>query len=229
MRKDKAKKIVGIYAWLIDGEVKYIGHGHDIKGSRQGNHMSKMRQGKHSKKMNALWKEINDESNWELVIIEECSVHDLLIREQYWIDYYGGTKNLYNTNNVNNTKKTFRTGHKAKKHKEQYSQMFSGIKNPNCQNEIETVIAIKYLLENTDMKGREIAKLFGQNDEYVSKIKLRLRWKDIEVPVGYEFKPEQKIETVSTAIETTSEGNIFHTDIIPQIEINQPVETFDNI
>lgn len=231
MRKDKTKKVVGIYAWEVSGIIRYVGHGHDIKGSRQGNHLSKMRHGKHTKKMQAFWDEVNDESQWKLVILEECSVHDLLIRESYWKDLYKDT--IKNTNNINKFKKTFRTGHNAKKQKEKFSELFSGVKNPNCQNKIETVIAIKYLLENTDMRGRDIARLFDVNDEYVSKIKIKLRWKDVEVPDGYEFDINEfianKNEIASTAMETISEENTFNTFIIPQIQIDKPVETFGEV
>lgn len=224
MRKTKKIKVVGIYAWVIGGVVKYIGHSKDMYNSRKSNHLSKLRHTKHTKKMQALWDEVGDESKWEFVKIEECLVHDLLVREKHWKNFHQDT--ICNTNNINKTKKSFRTGYKAIKQRETFSQMFSGTKNPNCHNEIETVIAIKYLLENTNIRGREIAKLFGVNDEYVSKIKLKIRWKDIEVPDGYEFQPEQKIETVSTAMESISEENIYPEFIIPQIQIDKPVETF---
>lgn len=231
MRIDKTKKVVGIYAWVVDGIVRYIGHAHDINNSRRHNHLSKMRHGKHTKKMQAFWDEVNDESKWELVTIEECSVHDLLVRESYWKDFYNET--IKNTNNINKLKKTFRTGHNARKQKEKFSEMFSGTKNPNCSNTIETVIAIKYLLENTDMRGRDIANLFGVNDEYVSKIKIGLRWKDVEVPDDYVFDVDEfianKNEIASTAMETTSEENTFNIDIIPQDHLIKTVETFDNV
>ncbi len=228
MRKDKNKKVVGVYAWVVDNVLRYIGHSKDVYDSRKSNHLSKLRHGKHTKKMQKLWDEVNDESKWKFELIEECLVHDLLVRESYYKDLYQDT--LCNTNNINKKKKSFRTGHKAKKQKEKFSELFSGTKNPNCQHEIEIVIAIKYLLENTNMRNREIARLFDVNDEYVSKIKIKLRWPKVEVPSDYIFDVDKfianKNEIASTAMETTSEENTFNTVIIPQNEFVETVETF---
>lgn len=218
MAKSKKKNVIGIYAWVVDGTVRYIGHAHDINDSRRHNHLSKMRHGKHTKKMQALWNEINDESKWELVTIEECLVHDLLVRESYWKDYYKDT--IKNTNNIKKLKKTFRTGHNAKKQKEKFSELFSGTKNPNYQDNIDKVIAIKYLLKNTDMKGKDIARFFGVNDEYVSKIKRNIRWVNILVPEDYEFILEKEKELPLFAVEAIPE-EILCNDIIPQ---NKQVE-----
>lgn len=224
MRKDKAKKIVGIYAWEVSGIIRYVGHGHDIKGSRLGNHLSKMRHGKHTKKMQAFWNEVNDENQWKLVILEECSVHDLLVRESYWKDLYKDT--IKNTNNINKLKKTFRTGHNAKKQKEKFREMFSGENNPNCNTEKNIVIAIKYLLKYTNMKSKDIGKLVGKNDGYISKIKTNIRWKEIEIPADYEFVLEKENKIASTPTETIPEiENILHIISIPQDGLIQTVAT----
>ena len=216
MAKVKAKKIIGIYGWEVYGIIRYVGHAHDIKNSRQHNHISKMRYGKHTKKMQAFWNEINDESAWKLVVLEECSVHDLLVRESYWKDLHKDT--IKNTNKIKNLKKTFRTGLNSKRHKEQFRELFSGEKNPNYQEgNIDIVIAIKYLLEK-GIKNKEICKIFDCNPEYVSRIKTKKRWKDVVVPEDYvftyELKLEQKNEIETAETISTSEENILCEGII---------------
>jgi hypothetical protein len=178
-------KVVGIYGWVVDGVVRYIGHATDMYDSRKSNHLSKMRHGKHTKKMNKLWDEVGDESKFEFVKIEECLVHDLLVREKYYKDFYKDT--ICNTYDIKKTKKFFRTGLNSRKQKEKFSETMSGENNPNCRNEIETIIAIKYLLENTDMTNNKIAELYNQNKSLISMIRTKKRWKSVVVPVGYEY------------------------------------------
>lgn len=219
MAKSK-NPVNGVYGILADNVIRYIGSGRDIKNSRKSNNFSKMRKGKHNKKLQALWNEIDDESRFSFEVIEECLIRDCFTREKYYKNLHKDT--VLNVNGINNTKKDIKTGLRAKRHKELCRETMSGQSNPNCKTDIDVIIQIKCCIRN-GMKNGEIAELFGKRKDYIAQIRGNFKWSHVSIPVGYEFNLEQKIETVSTAMEAISEENVLYEVIIPQTQFVETV------
>lgn len=176
------KKVNGVYGWVVDGVVRYVGSGKNVTDSRKSNHLAKLRKGTHTcPKLQELFDEVG-EGKFEFVVLEECLIRDLFERERYYRELYDST--VYNVNKVRNTCKSKRTGLKAKRHKELFSELMSGESNPNCQTDIEEILAIKLCIKN-GMPNKEIARIFGKSPSYVSKIKIGYRWADVEIPEDY--------------------------------------------
>lgn len=171
-------KINGVYAWEVNGIVRYVGSGHNITDSRKSNHLANLRHGKHS---NRALQEAFDkfgEDAFKFVVLEECAVRDLYTREKYYMDQYQDT--IFNVVGINNTKKQKRTGKKAVSHKTKFKDMFSNVNNPNCQTKLETIIAIKRDIA-AGLSNREIGIKYGKSSAYISRIRVGDRWNSITI------------------------------------------------
>jgi hypothetical protein len=189
-----SKKLNGVYAWKVNGLIRYIGSGKQLIKSRKSNHLSRLREGMHCEGLQKLYDELGEES-FEFVIIEECRVKDLFEREKHYKDLYKDT--IFNENDVVNFKKSIKTGLKAKRHKEKFSLIMSGENNPmNSKLSEGDVLLIKQMLKDGIRQG-EIAEIFNISKSFVSSINTGKRWKYVNIE-------DKNKEAECTAIHTTS-------------------------
>lgn len=178
------KRIDGVYAWEVNGVIRYVGSGKNITDSRKSNHLARLRKGKHCKGLQALYNELG-ESVFQFIVLEECAVKDLYIKEKYYMELYKDT--VLNKNKIVQTYKRKRTGLKAREHKSQFRNMFSSVNNPNCHTNIQVIINIKMAISQ-GCRNKDIAAKFGKSEQYISSIKNGRRWKNISinnvVPIG---------------------------------------------
>lgn len=178
------KRIDGVYAWKVNGVIRYVGSGKNITDSRKSNHLARLRKGKHCKGLQALYNELG-ESTFEFIVLEECAVKDLYVREKYYMELYKDT--VLNENKIRQIYKKKRTGLKAREHKSQFRSMFSSVNNPNCHTNIEVIINIKMAISQ-GYRNKDIAAKFEKSEQYISAIKNGRRWKNVSVnnivPIG---------------------------------------------
>lgn len=86
----------GVYAIICMITLKvYIGSAMNFR-KRWKTHQWQLKKGKHhSPKLQRAWDKYGTE-NFQFEIIEECSIENLLTKEQIWIDFYDAFKNGYN-------------------------------------------------------------------------------------------------------------------------------------
>ncbi|PSM59013.1 MULTISPECIES: GIY-YIG nuclease family protein [Clostridium] len=172
------KKIVGIYLFKnnVTKRVR-IGSSKDCM-RRKSNYLANLRNGRDDR-VNKLMLEdfVNyGEQSFEFIILEECKVHDLFIRERYYLEEIYDDVAFYNSNRVCKTVKDIKTGLRAKRHKENFSNIMSGENNPNCTTLNQAKAnEILWLKLNTNMKYKDIAELYGCSPNLVSRIK-KDRW-----------------------------------------------------
>lgn len=99
----------------------------------------------HSSKLQRAWNKANDKSIFQFATIEEIPNEcDLLIREQYWIDYYDAYRNGYNcSEKVNNPRYTMKNQLKSKHKKlaskeyERFAILFQDMSYVHIANKIK--------------------------------------------------------------------------------------------
>jgi len=174
------KKIVGIYLWKnnVTKRVR-IGSSKDCM-RRKSNYLANLRNGRDDR-VNKLMLEdfVNyGEQSFEFIILEECLVSDLFIKERYFLEEIYDDVSFYNSNRICTTVKKFKTGIKAKEHKEHFSKIMSGENNPNCTSLTQLLAnEILWLKNNTKMKQIEIAKMYGVSPTLIGNIG-KSRWKN---------------------------------------------------
>ena len=223
----KSKNAVnGVYCFIINNEVVYVGSGHDIKNSRKSNHLSLLKNNEHGNwKLQQLYNEIGNHNVFKdgFTVLEECLVKNLKKRENYYKNLYKDT--VLNINEIDTTKKkSIKTGLKAKRHKEMCRDLQSGENNPRCITPTDTIIKIKCCIRD-GMTNGEIAKLFGKRKDYIAQIRGDFKWKSVSIPIGYGFQPEHKIELPLLQIEIIPQENILAEVIIPQETVVETVQT----
>ncbi len=73
----------------------YVGSAQNIKG-RWTDHLSYLRRQIHTSKLRRAWDKYG-EDNFQFLVLEHCSLSDLTVREQYWIDALDSFKTGYNS------------------------------------------------------------------------------------------------------------------------------------
>jgi len=184
-KKLKFEEKIGVYALIdrVNNEFKYVGSG-DLE-SRESNHISLLRHGKHKNKgIQSLFNSI-DERNLQFEIIEYCDETDSLKKEKYYKKLLKDT--VLNIREIHKTEKKIRTPEEKELHRQKWSEMFSGEKNPNCVK-LSRVLAgeILWIKQNTNLKHKEIAEMYDVSTSMVSRIGVR-RWKDVLPVVPFTY------------------------------------------
>lgn len=121
--------------------------------------------------------------SFEFIILEECNKEKLFEKERYYQNLYSDCfNNGYNKNRVRNTDKYIRTLEEQREYKEKRSKITSGEKNGHCTCLTqEKASEILWLKINTDIKNKDIAKMYNCNPNMVSRIS-KDRWMN-SIPV----------------------------------------------
>jgi group I intron endonuclease len=162
------KRISGIY--LIKNVVTKrvrTGSTKDII-KRFSNYKARLRNGNGNKLMQEDYNMFGEQS-FEFIILEECNIKDLYIREKYYLDLYKDCA-MYNKNDIANVKKKIRRGREAGNYKKLRSEVTSGEKNGhNTKLSKEKVFDILDMdLEGIDRKI--IAEKYDIYPAYISRL-----------------------------------------------------------
>jgi group I intron endonuclease len=99
-------KEVGIYAIINNKNLNiYIGSSNNLK-HRKNQHFSLLRNNNHfNKKLQNSWNKYGEE-NFTFEIIEKCEERDLMVKESFWMQFYGSykKKNGYNLDTIKGRK-----------------------------------------------------------------------------------------------------------------------------
>ncbi|WP_243155994.1 GIY-YIG nuclease family protein [Clostridium sp. C2-6-12] len=178
-------KINGVY--LIKNSITKrirIGSATDID-KRFSHYKSSLKAGKGNAKM------VEDVVNYgldsfEFIILEECSIEDLFITEQKYMNLYSDCFKKdygYNSNRVRKREKYIRDLEEAREYKEKRSKVTSGELNGHCtcldQQKANEILWLKL---NTNIKYKDIAELYGCSSNMVSRI-MKDRWMN-SIPVA---------------------------------------------
>lgn len=124
--------------------------------------------------------------SFEFIILEECSIEQLFEREAYYQDLYSECFDKdygYNSNRVRKREKYIRSLEEQREYKEKRSKITSGELNGHCTTlNQDKANEILWLKNNTDMKYKDIAELYGTTGNMVSRIK-KDRWMN-SIPVA---------------------------------------------
>jgi len=195
------KRIDGVYLIKNNETLKVrVGSAKDI-AKRFSNYKSRLKSGNGNKLMQSDYNEYGLLS-FEYIILEECNVKDLFKREQFWLEEYADCA-MYNKNRVVNTEKKIRTGREAKNYKAKRSLVTSGEKNGHCTIlTAQTAGEILWLKNNTKMKQKDIATMYGCSPTLVSNVG-KYKWKNVTeiMPLTY---VEIEKEIVSIPVLSTS-------------------------
>ena len=78
-------KVSGIYKIALGNSWFYIGSAINLK-KREGEHYRELKRGiHHNPKMQSIWNKYN---TFEFILLEECAIDNLIVREQIFIDQY---------------------------------------------------------------------------------------------------------------------------------------------
>lgn len=184
------KRVDGVYLIKNNETLKVrVGSAKDI-AKRFSNYKSRLKSGNGNKLMQDDYNEYGLLS-FEYIILEECLVRDLYKREQYWLEEYADCC-MYNKNKVVNTEKKIRTGKEAKNYKIKRSLVTSGEKNGHCTIlNVQTASEILWLKNNTKIKQKDIAIMYGCKPTMVSNIG-KSRWKNVIEIIPFDYMEIKK-------------------------------------
>lgn len=181
----KSNKLVGIYKIeCLNNECVYIGQSINLK-DRIAHHLNKLKRG--CSDNHFLQEDFNKYggNNFKIDIIEICNKCDLIERETYWINYYGGieSNNTYNQVDMNGYNRRFKQARSGKNNywsthkisKESIEKMrnskkgkLKGASNPNFKYDDSF---IDYLIKlHETMSYKQIASLTGINRTTVGRL-----------------------------------------------------------
>ena len=172
------KKISGIYLIKNTVTLRYrIGSSNNCF-KRFSNYRSRLRGGLGNKLMQSDFNEYG-ESSYEFIILEECNMSELYIREAYYLELYIDVAS-YNSNKVNkDTKKNIRRGKEAANYKKMRSSVTAGTNNGNNYKlKVEDVLEIRFMLSE-GVKQTAIASKFDVSGTLVYNIKIGKRWASV--------------------------------------------------
>jgi group I intron endonuclease len=194
--------LIGIYA-LVNREngKRYIGQSRDIE-DRWKQHFRELRQGKHYNVHLQRSFDLYSESAFETLVLEECNLVDLPLREQAWVDEFPRDM-LYNQ--IFDVQ--YRQGESnpffGKRHTEDFKKRMSDLKKIECLGEknpnfgrkhnattrlsmithktttkltVDDVKKIADLLRDGQLSHSEIANRFAVQRTVVTRISLGTRW-----------------------------------------------------
>lgn len=190
------KRIDGVY--LIKNNVTLrvrVGSAKDIQ-KRFSNYKARLRGGNGNKLMQDDFNEYGEQS-FEFIILEECLVKDLYVREKHYLEEVYDDCTYYNKNAVKNLEKRIRRGLEAKNYKEKRSVVTSGENNGhNTKLSEEDVFAILNMLK-AGVNREIIAEKYNIYPAYTYRI-----GKDRWVKAYEEWKDKEK--TVSIGVDTVN-------------------------
>jgi group I intron endonuclease len=199
------KRIDGVY--LIKNNVTKrvrVGSAKNVP-KRFSNYKARLRNGNGNKLMQQdfNW---HGEQSFDFILLEECKVKDLYIREKCYLELYKDCA-MYNKNAIENVEKKIRRGREAKAYKEKRSVVTSGENNGhNTKLSKENVFDIL----DMDLQGIErkiIAEKFDIYPGYISRLG-KDRWKK-----EYKEWKENRKGTIPTS----------DVDIIPTLNVSSNI------
>lgn len=167
------KKIIGVYLIknIVTKRVR-VGSAKDII-KRFSNYKAILRNGTANKLMQQDFNEFGEQS-FEFILLEECKVKDLYIRERYYLELYKDCA-MYNKNAIKNLEKKIRRGKEAKNYKKKRSSVTAGENNGhNTKLSKEKIFEILDM-DSASVERKIIATKFNINPCYISRIG-RDRW-----------------------------------------------------
>lgn len=157
-----------------------------------------------NKNMQSDYNEFGEQS-FDFIILEECTEEDLFKREQFWLKEYSDCA-MYNKNRVVNTNKKVSTVEEKEIKRKSRSKATSGVMNGHCTVLTELKASeILWLKNNTKMKQKDIAVLYGCSPNLVSRIG-KDRWKNVVEIMPLNFIEIEKVDC--TGILSTLDANI---------------------
>lgn len=89
----------GVYCFInLKNNKRYVGSTTKTLGGRKSKHISSLNLGKHfNRHLQSAWKKYGHDS-FQFIILELCEPEDCVSREQYFIDFYDTTNDLYGYN-----------------------------------------------------------------------------------------------------------------------------------
>lgn len=133
--------------------------------------------------------------SFEFIVLEECSIEDLFITEQKYMNLYSDCLKKdygYNSNRVRKREKYIRSLEEQREYKEKRSKVTSGEKNGHCTTLTQSKCnEILWLKNNTDMTQKQISEIYGCNPNMVSRIS-KDRWIN-SIPVKPSWYSEEEV------------------------------------
>lgn len=226
----------GIYKITCTGNnIVYVGSSANIK-QRWHAHKSKLRRGVATEHMQLSHKKYGAES-FIFEIIEECDIDELIIREQYWADYY--SKKGYELFNYGEFVESPTRGRGLTlEHKEKLKKFFTGDKNPSYgkkwmykeeeqiyvkKEEIEYYEGLGYVLGLCKSRRDKISKTQKEMGKTMSEYNKEILREYITKPKSEEHKKNlsnTKKELVGIKIYCLQTGEKFNSLIDAAIQYN---------
>lgn len=157
--------MIGIYKIenLVNGKV-YIGQSINFK-RRFSEHLTELRNNKHANQyLQASWNKYG-EHNFKISILELCDIDNLEIKENYWINYYGGV----NSDNTYNLKAGGLHGHLSEISKQKLSIKAKAIHHKPLSSETKQKLSLALKGKKAWNKGLHISE---KQKEQISKANL---------------------------------------------------------
>lgn len=171
----------GVYAILINGIIRYIGSGG--LESRKSNHLSRLRKGTHNAELVKLFNEFGEES-FDFYVLDYCNKSSCFELERLYKKIHEDT--IVKGNEIRTTKKKVRRGKEASNHKKKFSELNTGVKNPNAQLSDQDVKEILFL-KSENVSRNFIADKYGISAGHVYNIG---KYKWLHIDINEKVKPD---------------------------------------
>ena len=167
---EKKQKLIGksgVYAWLVNDEIKYIGSTGSNLESRKSNHLGLLRGGDHKNKQLQELFDKYGEVAFKFRILDLCDADSHLELERLHMLVHQDT--LVKQNEVISLNRKVRTAEEKQKLSEKLSKANSGKNNPNArltEQEAKEIIQKK----QAGVKHKELAELYSVSKSQIAKI-----------------------------------------------------------
>lgn len=184
------KRIDGVYLIknIVTGKVR-VGSAKNVP-KRFSNYKARLRNGNGNKLMQEDYNWYGEQS-FHFILLEECKVKDLYLRERYYLELYKDCA-MYNKNAIKNCEKKIRRGKEAKKYKEKRSAVTSGENNGHNTKLSKANVFEILNMDSSGIDRKSIAQKYEIYPSYISRIG-KDRWVK-------EFKEWEEIEKEAKSI-----------------------------
>lgn len=177
MKNNKQKLIgkSGVYTWLVNDKVKYIGSATGNLETRYSNHKSNLKYNKHpNKELQELYNEHGKDA-FKFYVLDYSNIDSCLELEKLHMLIHQDT--LVKQNEIINTTRKVRTEEEQQQTSKKLSKAMRGENNPNAKLNEQEAGEVLFLRQN-GVKIREVAEIYKISQTHVSNIG-KTKWVDV--------------------------------------------------